>query len=338
MSDHLRVIDFGTVSALRSQTLWHAVAKGVDAGGPPTLSFVRSRDPFVSLGFHRSLDELDTVRCERSGWPVYRRMVGGGPVYLDERQLCFQLSVPAAALPTARHAALRQLLEPALDAFRVAGLEAELDPDLEVVVGDRKVCGHGAAQMGSAVVVVGNLIERFDHRAAVSVLRTPAPEDADEALRLMRRYVAWDGDGPVVDPAAFTEALGVAYGRALGLPLRSGVLCAGELRALRHLDRRFEDRKWVQGTPRKASPVWRLKVRAGVWMYSVSQGDTTVAASVVGGRIDRLRVADEGLADPGGLNSALTGSGLADAPAILERWGTPGRRIADALSLIGAHR
>ena len=41
MLDLLRVIDFGRVTPLRSQTLWHAVAYGVSDGAPPTLSFTR---------------------------------------------------------------------------------------------------------------------------------------------------------------------------------------------------------------------------------------------------------------------------------------------------------
>ncbi|MHB1533245.1 MAG: lipoate--protein ligase family protein, partial [Acidimicrobiales bacterium] len=268
----LRVIDFGTVSPLRSQTLWHAVAHGVSAGSPPTLSFVRSRHPYVSLGFHHCTDELDMGHCQRSRWPVYRRRVGGGPVYLDERQLCFQLSMPVSAVPPGRPAALRRLLEPALEAFRAAGLDADLDADLEVVVGDRKVCGHGAAQIGSAVVIVGNLIESFDHLAAASVLRTPGPNEAGEALRLMRRYVAWDGDGPPVDAQAFVASAQSAYGRALGLVPRPGALRPEERRTLRELDRRFQDPAWTRGVARPASPVWRLKVRAGVWLYSARRG------------------------------------------------------------------
>ena len=47
MSDVLRVIDFGRVTPLRSQTLWHAVAYGVSAGQPATLSFARPSGPYV---------------------------------------------------------------------------------------------------------------------------------------------------------------------------------------------------------------------------------------------------------------------------------------------------
>ena len=76
----LRVIDFGSVTPLRSQTLWHAVAYGVSAGAAPTLSFVRPSAPYVCLGYHRDLEEVDQEYCRSHGLAVYRRMVGGGPV------------------------------------------------------------------------------------------------------------------------------------------------------------------------------------------------------------------------------------------------------------------
>ena len=85
----LRVLDFGRVSALRSQTLWHALAYGVSAGGAPTLSFMRPSRPYVGLGYHRRLEEADIEACREAGLPVFRRMVGGGVVYLDENQQFF---------------------------------------------------------------------------------------------------------------------------------------------------------------------------------------------------------------------------------------------------------
>jgi lipoate-protein ligase A len=164
MSDVLRVIDFGRVTPLRSQTLWHAAAYGVSGGAPPTLSFARPSAPYVCLGYHRGFDEVDQEYCRREGLPVYRRMVGGGPVYLDDGQLFFQICLPVRAVPAVRQEALRMLLEPAVVAFRAVGVPAELDTDLEICLSDRKICGHGAGQIGEAVVVCGNLIERFDHK------------------------------------------------------------------------------------------------------------------------------------------------------------------------------
>lgn len=257
----LRVIDFGRVSALRSQTLWHALAYGVSAGGPPTLSFMRPSRPYVGLGYHRRLEEADIDGCRAAGLPVFRRMVGGGVVYLDEHQQFFQICLPVKDVPRSREQALRRLLSPAVEAFRAVGIPAELDPEGEIVVGEAKICGHGAAQIDDAVVVVGNLIERFDHTAAARVLALPDDVRA-EVVRLMERFVA----ATPADSAAFRDAAITAYSGALGLEPVAGGLSDYERERLFELDDRFRSPDWLRGPFQLPPPRRQVKIRAGVFV------------------------------------------------------------------------
>jgi lipoate-protein ligase A len=294
----LRVVDFGRVSALRSQTLWHAVAYGVSAGAPPTLSFMRPSRPYVGLGYHRRLEEADLDACREGNLPIYRRMVGGGVVYLDDHQQFFQIVLPVAAVPRSREAALRRLLEPAVAAFRAAGVPAELDDDNEIVVGEAKICGHGAAQIDDAVVVVGNLIERFDHAAAARVLALP-DEVRAEVVRLMERFVA----PTPVDPAAFRSAAIAAYAEALGLEPVPGGLSPSERERLHELDGRFRSPEWLRGPQRPEPKCMQVKVRAGVYVVWIEQDGRRAVATVIGDQIDRVQVSDPDL--DGALTAAL---------------------------------
>jgi lipoate---protein ligase len=332
---HLRVIDFGVASPLRSQTLWHAIAQGVSAGAPSTLSFVRPSAPYVSIGYHRRLEEVDTEECRRRGWPVYRRMVGGGPVYLDRGQLFFQITVPMAGLPPARPKALRRLLGPAVEAYRAAGIDAEIDDRLEIVVGDRKICGYGAGQIGDAAIVVGNLIETFDHEAAAASLRTPSPGARRTLEELMRRYVA----PTPTDPVIFRDAAIDAYSRQLDLPAQSGEFNDGELRELSELDLRFEDPEWLAGADRAEPSAWQVKVRAGVFMFAAAAADTTMIIGVDGGRIVAAELDDPELnGSTASLQDALIDLDLALATTTLEAAGAPGRRLSELLALAEPHR
>ena len=294
----LRIVDFGRVSALRSQTLWHALAYGVSDGGPPTLSFMRPSRPYVGLGYHRRLEEADLGACREAGLPVFRRMVGGGVVYLDEHQQFFQIVLPLADVPRSREAALRRLLSPAVAAFRAAGLPAELDDDNEIVVGEAKICGHGAAQIDDAVVVVGNLIERFDHAAAARVLALP-DEVRAEVVRLMERFVA----PTPVDPVAFRSAAIAAYGEALGLEPVAGELSEYERERLLELDVRFRSPEWLRGPDRPEPKCFQVKVRAGVYVVWIEQDGRRAVATVIGDEIDRVQVSDPEL--DGALTAAL---------------------------------
>ena len=324
----LRVIDFGRVSALRSQTIWHALAYGVSAGGPPTLSFMRPSRPYVGLGYHRRLEEADIEACREAGLPVFRRMVGGGVVYLDEHQQFFQICLPVSVVPRSREAALRRLLQPAVAAFRAVGIPAELDDDLEIVVGEAKICGHGAAQIDDAVVVVGNLIERFDYTAAARVLALP-DEVRAEVVRLMERFVA----ATPADSAAFREAAVTAYGEALGLERVGGRLSDFERERLHEIDGRFLSQAWLRGPLRPDPKCSQVKVRAGVFVVCAEHEQSRAVASVVGGRIERASVSDPELNGTGAVvEDTLAGVALADIGTVLESFGAPGRRLATAFA------
>ncbi len=332
--EQLRVLELGTVSPLRSQTLWHAIAKEVSGGETPTLSFLRTDAGCVSIGYHRSLDEVDVGHCSRRGWPVYRRMVGGGPVFLDGAQLLFQISLPAKAVPASRGQALRSLLGPAVAAFRAAGVPARLDEEMEVVVADRKVCGYGAGQIDAAVVLVGNLIESFDHESATSVLEVPDPVSRSELLRLMRRYVGCPEDTSA-DARAFIGAAVDAFAGALGLRPRSGELSGAELDHMELLDRKFVDGGWLAGPDRPRSAGWKAKIRSGVWVLTGRSGGVRVRASVVGNRVERMDIEAPGDGEVRSAAAGVTGRTLAEARALLCECGAFGRAAAEAIGQAG---
>lgn len=284
----LRVIDFGEASALRSQTLWHAVAHGVGGGSPPTLSFVRPMEPYVSIGYHRNISEVDLGYCADNNLPVIRRMVGGGPVYLDPSQLFFQIVLPKSSVTGVRTKALEQLLQPATAAFMAAGVKAKLDDYGEFVSGERKICGHGAGEIDGAVVVVGNLIEEFDHEAATSILSLVEPVAKAEVLRLMKRFV---GSGDInLDSENFVDKAVESYSTALSLEPVVGDLTELERDHLTELDVLFSEQSWTNGEEmglRTPSLIREVKVRAGVHVISASSDALSFVVSLVHGCVER---------------------------------------------------
>lgn len=258
----LRVVDAGQVSPLRSQTVWHAVAYGVGAGAPATVSFCRAARPYVCLGYHRSLAEIDLDWCRQRGLPVYRRMAGGGPVYVDQHQLLFQLAVPRRLLAPSRTEAVRNVLGWMVPAFVAAGLDAVLDEHGEISVGQRKVCGHGAVEIGEAVVVVGNVLGRFDHSAATRILALADARARADVERTMRRFVGSATAEP--DEEAFKAVAVESLARHLGLRPARGSLGAAERAQLARLDGQFESEGWLVGTARAAPTALDVKIRAGV--------------------------------------------------------------------------
>ena len=266
MSGMLRVIDAGLVPAVRSQSLWHGIASAMRAGDPPVLSFCIPADPYVCIGFHRRLTELDLEACSELDLPVYRRQIGGGPVYCDSDQLFFQLTLPAASAPSAIDRLYEQLLSPAAAAFRRLGLDARLADVNEIVVGDRKLSGTGAGRIGEAVTVVGNVIFRFPHAVMARVMALPDEGMRTEFLRLMRRYVSslHDEGLPAISSSDARDALVASYAQALGRIPEHDQPSRREERAIAGWERRLGNRRWLLGPAQLPAAPRSVKVRAGV--------------------------------------------------------------------------
>lgn len=277
----LRVIDAGMVAVARSQSLWHGIASAMGATDRPVLSLCRPAGPYVSIGLHRRLAELDMVACSEMGLPVFRRQIGGGPVYCDSDQLFFQVTLPAGSAPASVERLYGQFLEPAAQALRALGLEARLECVNEIVVEDRKLSGTGAGRLGEAVTVVGNVIFRFPHELMARVLALPDQARA-EFLRLMRRYVSSleaEGLGSVTIDMA-TAALVDAFAQALGLTPVFDEPTSAEVRAMRAWERRFAHDGWLRGPEPRPSAERTVKVRAGVWLVVADDGSFEVRREV----------------------------------------------------------
>lgn len=331
MKGILRVIDAGRVTSLRSQALWHGIADAIGDGHDPVLSFCRPADPYVCLGYHRSLEELDLDACRALGLPVLRRQIGGGPVYLDSDQLFFQLSIPASQAPVGVGRLYATLLEPAATALRWLGVSAQVASTNDIVADGRKVSGTGAGQIGDGVVIVGNVMFAFPHERMAAVLRLPDEDMRRECLRLMRAHV---GALPQLGEESVKNAIRHAYACALNRVVCRTGTHPHEEDAIAHWERQLSEHAWIVGPMLPEQSGRQVKVRAGVWVYDGGDEDVRVRATVEDGRVCSARIEAPGLygtADQ--LARALVGvAARRDAlQARLEEFGDHGLRVLRAL-------
>jgi lipoate-protein ligase A len=291
-AETLRIIDLGTVDAVRSQALWHGIASAMTDDARPTLSLCRPLDSYVGLGYHRSLNEIDCERCRLLGLPILRRRIGGGPVYIDSDQLFFQLSLPAALAPRRVDLLYRTYLEPAVTAFRRLGLPAELRGVNDIAVADRKISGTGAGRIGDGVTVVGNVIFDFPHRRMAEVLALPSERSREQYLRLLKRHLSSlraEGLGQI-SPKDASEALVDCYANALGLAPEAQELTPPETFEVERWERRLRDPAWLAGPPVPDRPARQVKVSSDSWLWIAGNCDLRLEAALTLGRIEGLAI------------------------------------------------
>jgi len=165
----------GMVSWWESQCYYHALAYL----GREGIIICRPADPYVCLGLHDDLEqEIDQEFCRDHGMPLLRRETGGGVVYLDSRQVFYQVVLHRnnLRLPMKRDRFFPTVLQPAIDVCRSFGIDAELAPPADIQAGGRKCSGNAAGDIGQAVAYVGNLMIDFDFELMSRVLKVPTAD------------------------------------------------------------------------------------------------------------------------------------------------------------------
>ena len=178
-----RVLDFGLVSAMRSQAVYHGLAKTMTAHSDPILALASPLTPYVCVGMHQDIaKEVDEAFCAEQGLPIYRRHVGGGAVYLDQNQLFTHFIYPRSKAPDRAAALYPMFIEPVVRTYREMGIPAAYRPVNDIHVDGRKIGGTGAATIGNATVMVDRLAARLHGVALETGALTMAADTAIAAM------------------------------------------------------------------------------------------------------------------------------------------------------------
>lgn len=229
----MQLYNLGHVPWLDSQLIYHALPRIEQEG----LILLAPAQPYVCIGYHQDADqEVDLAYCVENDIPVFRREVGGGAVFLDGQQLFYQLVIhrdnPLAA--GSKLDFYQRLLAPVVQSYRDLGVDVKYRPVNDIVTAaGRKISGNGVAEIGSYLILVGNLIADFDYETMVRVLLVPDVKFRDKVFNSMRENLttlkrelgfvpAWD---LMIETLVrnYREALGTLTPAVLPMEVRSKV-------------------------------------------------------------------------------------------------------------------
>ncbi|ANB02674.1 lipoate--protein ligase [Ectothiorhodospira sp. BSL-9] len=186
----LRVLDFGSQPALRSQAVYHGIAHHMQPGDTPVLTLVNPSSPYVCVGLHQDVAlEVDEDYCQAHQLPIIRRHVGGGAVFLDQNQLFFHFIYPAEKAPRRVSDIYSHFIEPVIQTYHRLGVQAIFRPVNDIHVDGRKIGGTGAASIGDATLMVGSFMFDFDVDTMSRCLKVPSEKFRDKLRAGMSDYI-----------------------------------------------------------------------------------------------------------------------------------------------------
>jgi len=184
----VRVIDTGIRSGRENVAFDQALIEAHNAARiPQTIRFLRFR-PAALVGLHQILShEVRLEYCARHGIEVGRRITGGGGLYLDQDQVCWELVLERKRLAGDLASIAARICSAAAAGLRRLGVAAEFRPRNDIEVHGRKLCGTGGVIDGRTLFFQGTLLADFDAERMIEALRVPveklARRDLDDARR-----------------------------------------------------------------------------------------------------------------------------------------------------------
>jgi lipoate---protein ligase len=294
----IRLLDLGLVPPVRSQTVYHVVGYAMTDASPDTIILVSPDRPYVCIGYHQDLErEVDLEYCRAIGMPVCRREVGGGAVYLDAGQLFIQWAFHQSSLPADLEARFAVYVRPLVETYQALGIPAYLRPINDVHVGGKKIGGAGAAQMGSAEILVGSLMFTFDKATMARVLKVSSEKMRDKVFQGLEQYMTTMQEQLTTLPDR--EMVKRLYlercAAALDAEIAPGELTPAEQAAMAEMDARFLSDEWlyaVGGLPQGGVKIHE-DVRVVEGAYKAPGGLIRATLRLHEGRVDDLTLSGD---------------------------------------------
>lgn len=268
----------GPVGWIESQSIYHALA----LLGLEGLVICYPTTPYICLGLHDDLDyEIDQSYCREHGIPLLRRETGGGVVYLDDRQLFFQLVLRRdnPLLPLRRHRFYEKFLQPAISVYRNLGIAAELRAPADITAGGKKYSGNGSGEIGRCAAYVGNILLDFDFVTMSRALKVPDETYRRHLYRIMRANIITLADCleyPVEYSTLAANLIAGFEGQLGDLSPRDPD--AELLETARRVGERLTSREWLN-LPGRRPAGRKVKIAEGLYLLAqqtAEQGYNTV--------------------------------------------------------------
>lgn len=246
----VRVIDTGVRTGRENVAFDQALIEAHnDRQIPETIRFLRFR-PAALVGLHQILShEVRLEYCARHGIEVGRRITGGGGLYLDAGQVCWELALERERLAGDLATIAARICAAAAAGLRRLGVAAEFRPRNDIEIGGRKLCGTGGVIDGRTLFFQGTLLADFDPERMIEALRVPVEKLARRDLDDARRRVITLREALVAMPpvAEIQAALLEGFREGLDLEPQWGEVTHHEERLARRLhDEQFGTEEFVR--------------------------------------------------------------------------------------------
>jgi len=269
---------------------------------PNTIVFCKPSSPLVCVGYHQEVyEKVNVAYCLSKGYPIVRRIVGGGVVYLDQNQLFYQVIARKSdpRVPSSITALFERFLAAPVKTYNRLGIPATHYAVNDIEVNGRKIGGSGAGDVGEARIVVGDIIFDFNYDEMTSILKAPSMRFKEEFSKALTEYLTTVKKelGFIPSEEEVKKLLKEGFEETLGVRLIEGALSGFEVNLVREVEELYKSPDWLHRAKRHGKSIVKRnsvkisgRVRMGEALYRRPKGLIRVFVKVVDGKISSLTI------------------------------------------------
>ena len=251
MMPNWRLLDLGPVDGYTMTNVYEAVSRAVGSGEvPDTLILNHPSKVFVNIGFHQLMEkEIDVDYARSMGFDLVRRTIGGGAI-LDgpwEQDYFVVVNRKSPHCPATVAEFYQRFMGSPVGALKKLGLDAEVRPPNDILVGGKKISGNGAISVEGSMVLAGDLLLQVPGDLFSRIIKAPSEKFQDKLAESMEGWLTSIEDETGVEPdrERVKEALVEAFQEELGVEMVPGALSEGEEAFLGELVRERRKDEWI---------------------------------------------------------------------------------------------
>ncbi|MHA1827757.1 MAG: lipoate--protein ligase [Candidatus Heimdallarchaeaceae archaeon] len=270
-----RLLLLGEVPWIRTQSLYHSLAlQQAEDKSQNTLIINWPDHPFICVGLHQII-ELSVNRdfATKSKLPIVRRSCGGGTVYLDSKQLFYQLLCNIKDYPLNLGKFYESFLQPVIETYKHFDIPAEYSPINDIVANGRKISGNGAVTIEQTRILVGNFIFHFPSEEMAQILKIPDEKFRDKIAKSLQERMG-SFEYFLEKPPKKEEVIKVYlenFEKILGVKLVQSKLTKEELEHIKSIEETYLDNKWLYYVEKENEEIFTQKIKSGTYFTFIDR-------------------------------------------------------------------
>lgn len=248
--DELRFINFWRTDPYHIMAANEALFRIADREGE-NVAFMWIPEKSLIMGYSQLIErELDLGRCEQLGYPVTRRITGGGTAFASaDSQVQYGIvgSLESGEIPLDMVESYRKICGIVVHALERFNLKGEFKPINDVLCNGKKISGSAQTRGNRTLLQHGTLLVDFNIREMLTCCNIPPEKISDKGIKSVEERMTDLNRqlGRKVPLAEVEEAIRSGFEKTFNTRLAEDKMNREEKKLAEKLLPKYHDQEWI---------------------------------------------------------------------------------------------